>query len=169
MKEYLRKQIIDALYSYASNTAEPAVEHAVKDTWNVEGIENIINNASDSQLRSDGAPIILVTNWCVEGIDELLILEDYPTRRLASYYNDCYNNGVQQLRNALTKNDVDAFFDWYEDNILRPSGFTVDEVSHLYEAIELCCMRLCRELRSVSLRRRLSRADMLIPFARKSF
>lgn len=169
MKEYLRKQIMDALYSYASNTAEPAVERAVKDTWNVEGFENIINNASDSQLRGYDAPLILVTNWCVEGIDELLILEDYPTRRLDSYYTDCYNNGVRQLRNALANNDADAFFDWYEDNILRPAGFTVDEVNHLYEAIELCCMRLCRELRGVSLRRRLSRADMLIPFARKSF
>lgn len=164
MKEYLRKEIIDALYQYANGTAKPITEDVVSYTWNVDVIKEMIRNASINQLHGAGATFVLVTNWCLLGADELITLNS-SVHGIMNIFPDktsCYEEGQKQLRYAMDSRDIGYFFDWYEQIVLYPLGFTVDEINHLYEAIELCCMKLCREMRGVAIHRELSRGNISV-------
>lgn len=158
MKAYLRKQIVDALYQYSSNKATKLTERAVIDTWNVDYIKNIIRNASIDQLHGAGVTFVLVTNWCTAGADMLIKLDSlsFNVGDRTSYYRE----GQKQLKYATENRNIDLFFDWYEETVLRPLGFTDNEIGHLYEAIELCCMRLCYDMRGIIIHQEFSRPNM---------
>lgn len=158
MEAYLRKQIVAALYQYSSNKATKLTERAVIDTWNVDYIKNIIRNASIDQLHGAGATFVLVTNWCSAGADMLIRLDSlsFNVGDRISYYRECQKH----LKYATDNRNIDLFFDWYEEAVLRPLGFTSNEIGHLYEAIELCCMRLCYDMRNVLIPQKFSRPNI---------
>lgn len=156
MKQYLRQQVIDEIYKFAKKNPEDLTNALIETTWNASVIEDLIKNQTPDNLRSDSAPIILVANWLVCGVYGIYKLEQMASgvayiggTNPANYYLE---EAGTRLRRAFENKDIDPFFDWYDQEILRPLGFTGNEIAQIYEAIELCCNRLCQKIHGVTLK-----------------
>lgn len=164
MKEDLRKQIIGILYEYSIGSKNASVERVMSDVWNINEFKNTIRNVRSNDLNGTAATTVLIQQFCLLGINNLVSIEISASNGTTSFTKDrnYYQEGLILLKYAATMQKDLLFFDWYENKILYPMSFEFNEGLTLYENIERCCFRLCREIKGLQIPAIISKMDSLL-------